>query len=65
MSSQFSSCGLHQFTKYFSLLKLFNDEHFTLSSDVQADHKNFRKTKEIYHYEINPLPANVENMVSS
>jgi hypothetical protein len=41
-----------QFTKYFSLLILFSDEYFVLSSDAQADHKNWRKTDEIYHYEI-------------
>jgi hypothetical protein len=40
-----------QFTKYFSLLILFSDEYFDLSSDAQADHKNWRKTKELYHSE--------------
>lgn len=44
-----------QITKYFSLLILFNDEHFTLSSYAQADHKNCRKTKELYQYEIKCL----------
>lgn len=41
-----------QFTTYFSLLILFTDEYFALCSDAQADRKNRRKTKELYHKEI-------------